>query len=144
MVRMCSDGVKPPEVRLGYRNAIQGLIRILREEGPSTLFKGMGATTLRSVVMNATQLSWRAISSHFAAGADHLCSYDMIKDQLLTRFSFKDNVPTHLLTALLGGTISVTACAPIDVFKSRIQSSPPGVVRLQTWPPISMIRSPCQ
>ena len=63
-------------------------------------------------------------------------SYDMIKQQLLTRFSFKDNVPTHLLTALLGGTISVTACAPIDVFKSRIQSSPPGVVRphiLLSW-----------
>ena len=56
------------------------------------------------------------------------CSYDMIKQLLITRFDFRDAIPTHLLTSILGGTIAVTACAPIDVFKSRIQSAPHGVV----------------
>jgi dicarboxylate transporter 10 len=55
---MCADGVKKPEKRLGYRNAIDGLLRIAREEGLSSTFRGGGATMLRSVVMNATQLSW--------------------------------------------------------------------------------------
>ncbi|RSH90432.1 Mitochondrial dicarboxylate transporter [Saitozyma podzolica] len=102
-----ADGVKKPEKRLGYRNAIDGLLRIAREEGLSSTFRGGGATMLRSVVMNATQLS----------------CYDIIKEQLLLSGHFTDSVPTHLLTAVIGGTIAVTACAPIDVMKSRIQSN---------------------
>ena len=49
--------------------------------------------------------------------------YDTIKDLLLASGYFTDSVPTHILTATLGGTIAVTACAPVDVMKSRIQSS---------------------
>ncbi|ORX33420.1 mitochondrial carrier domain-containing protein [Kockovaella imperatae] len=114
MVRISSDGVKPPESRYNYKNALQGLYRIYKDEGPRTMFKGMGATVARSVVMNGSQLS----------------CYDMIKQQLITRFNFTDTVPTHLLTSILGGTIAVTACAPIDVFKSRIQSAPAGVTAM--------------
>ena len=58
MVRISSDGVKPPEQRYNYKNAIQGLWRIWKEEGPKTMFRGMEATVARSVVMNAAQLSW--------------------------------------------------------------------------------------
>lgn len=43
MVRMCSDGLKPPENRLNYRNAIHGLYRITKDEGLSHIFRGMGA-----------------------------------------------------------------------------------------------------
>jgi hypothetical protein len=49
--------------------------------------------------------------------------YDVIKEQLLLSGYFTDSVPLHLITATLGGTIAVTACAPIDVIKSRVQSS---------------------
>jgi len=95
MVRMCSDGVKPPEKRMGYRNAIDGIYRIATEEGVSSLSRGLGATCLRSVLMNSVQLS----------------CYDMIKEALLSTRYFSDTIPTHLLTATLGGTLSVTACA---------------------------------
>ena len=61
MVRMCSDGVKPLAQRLGYRNALHGLYRIAKDEGTSRVFRGMGATCLRSVIMNASQLSWCAL-----------------------------------------------------------------------------------
>ncbi len=50
-------------------------------------------------------------------------SYDLIKARLLRTGYFTDTVPTHLLTAACGGTIAVTLCAPVDVIKSRIQSS---------------------
>ena len=54
----------------------------------------------------------------------------MIKDLLLSSGYFTDSVPTHMLTATLGGTVAVTCCAPIDVMKSRIQSSTnPNTVR---------------
>jgi dicarboxylate transporter 10 len=58
MVRLCADGLKPEGERLHYRNAIHGLWRIARDEGFTRLGRGMGATVTRSVVMNATQLSW--------------------------------------------------------------------------------------
>lgn len=50
-------------------------------------------------------------------------SYDIIKERLLATGYFQDTAPLHLLTATLGGTIAVTACAPVDVFKSRVQAS---------------------
>ncbi len=58
MVRMCADGVKPAIDRLHYRNALQGLYRISKDEGVGFLFRGGSATVLRSVVMNGTQLAW--------------------------------------------------------------------------------------
>jgi hypothetical protein len=58
LVRMCSDINKSPENRLNYRNSIDGLIRISREEGLSNTLRGLSTTLARSVVMNASQLSW--------------------------------------------------------------------------------------
>jgi dicarboxylate transporter 10 len=55
--------------------------------------------------------------------ASTYASYDVIKERLLLSGHFTDSVPLHLITATLGGTIAVTACAPIDVIKSRVQSS---------------------
>ncbi|WWD18264.1 hypothetical protein CI109_102714 [Kwoniella shandongensis] len=107
MVRMCADGVKPPEQQLRYPSALHGVFRIINEEGVSRLFRGAGVTCLRSVIMNAAQLS----------------CYDIIKEALLASGHFTDTVPTHLLTSIMGGTIAVTLCAPVDVMKSRIQSS---------------------
>jgi len=53
-------------------------------------------------------------------------SYDVIKKRLLMTGYFSDTAPTHLITATLGGTVAVTACAPIDVMKSRVQASRTG------------------
>ena len=59
LVRMCSDSNKTPSLRLNYRNSIDGLFRIIREEGVGKLWsRGLGVTVGRSVVMNASQLSW--------------------------------------------------------------------------------------
>ena len=42
-VRMQNDGKLPMEQRRNYRNALDGLLRIVREEGPVALFRGLGA-----------------------------------------------------------------------------------------------------
>ena len=55
-------------------------------------------------------------------------SYDVIKRRLLMTGYFSDTAPTHLITATLGGTVAVTACAPIDVMKSRVQASRTGSI----------------
>jgi dicarboxylate transporter 10 len=58
LVRMSGDGVRPPDQRFNYRNAIQGLYRIYGERGIAGMFRGTVPTTARSVLLNASQLSW--------------------------------------------------------------------------------------
>jgi hypothetical protein len=58
MVRMSADGTLPPAQRLHYKNAIHGLYRIAKEDGLARCFRGVQLTLARSVVMNASQLSW--------------------------------------------------------------------------------------
>lgn len=52
MVRMCADGAKAPVDRYGYAHALDGFIRIGREEGMKAFSKGLGPNIVRSVLMS--------------------------------------------------------------------------------------------
>lgn len=107
LVRMCSDGIKPKENQFKYRNSLEGLYRIAKEEGFARVFRGTSMTCLRSVVLNASQLS----------------SYDFIKRNLIATGHFEDNTLVYLLSSATAGTLATTLCAPIDVVKSRVQAA---------------------
>lgn len=47
LVRMTSDSTRPPEKRYNYRNALSGLICLIREEGIRGLGRGLGTNTVR-------------------------------------------------------------------------------------------------
>lgn len=57
LVRMCADGARSPADRKNYPDAARGLVRIAREEGLSTFGRGLGATVVRSVLMNVGQIA---------------------------------------------------------------------------------------
>ena len=44
---MTSDSIRPPEKRYGYRNAIVGVINVIREEKIRGLARGIGPNTVR-------------------------------------------------------------------------------------------------
>ena len=44
---MTSDSIRPPEKRYGYRNAIVGVINVIREEKVRGLARGIGPNTVR-------------------------------------------------------------------------------------------------
>ena len=44
---MTSDSIRPPEKRYGYRNAIDGVINLIREEKLQGLARGLGTNTVR-------------------------------------------------------------------------------------------------
>lgn len=52
----------------------------------------------------------------------------MFKQTLISTGHFQDDIRTHVLSSALGGTVAVTLVAPIDVIKSRVQSSVGNVV----------------
>ncbi|EJD07753.1 mitochondrial carrier [Fomitiporia mediterranea MF3/22] len=107
MVRLQGDFAKPPEKRLNYKNCIDGLFRMVREEGASSLGRGVVPNVFRAVLMNASQLA----------------SYDYFKSELLKTKYFKDNIYCHFTASFAAGTVATTVCSPADVIKSRIMNA---------------------
>lgn len=107
MVRMQGDMAKPPEKRLNYKHCFDALFRMVREEGVSSLARGVGPNVIRAVLMNSSQLA----------------SYDFFKAELLKTSFFDDNIYCHTTASFAAGTVATTVCSPADVLKSRIMSA---------------------
>ncbi|PQE32963.1 mitochondrial dicarboxylate carrier protein [Rutstroemia sp. NJR-2017a WRK4] len=106
-VRMQHDAALPPEQRRNYKNAIDGLIRMTREEGWRSLFRGVWPNSMRAVLMTASQLA----------------SYDGFKRLLIGKTSMEDGLATHFTASFMAGFVATTVCSPVDVIKTRIMSS---------------------
>ena len=106
-VRMQNDASLPPERRRNYKNAIDGLVRMAREEGFSSLFRGVWPNSTRAVLMTASQLA----------------SYDVFKRQILEYTSFGDTLTTHFSASFMAGFVATTVCSPVDVIKTRVMSA---------------------
>jgi len=117
-VRMQHDAALPPDQRRNYKNAIDGLIRMTREEGWRSLFRGVWPNSMRAVLMTASQLA----------------SYDGIKKFLIQNTPLEDNLTTHFSASFMAGFVATTVCSPVDVIKTRIMSSheSKGLARLLT------------
>jgi len=106
-VRMQHDAALPPAQQRKYKHAIDGLVRMIREEGPASLFRGVGANSMRAALMTASQLA----------------SYDAIKGALLTHTGMTDGSGTHFAASLAAGFVATTVCSPVDVIKTRVMSA---------------------
>ena len=106
-VRMQSDMALPPEKRRNYKHALDGLVRMIREEGPASLFRGVWPNSTRALLMTSSQLA----------------SYDAFKQICLNTFHMSDNLITHFTSSLAAGFVATTVCSPVDVIKTRIMSA---------------------
>ncbi|KAF5353666.1 hypothetical protein D9758_008647 [Tetrapyrgos nigripes] len=107
MVRLQGDFAKPPEKRFNYKHCFDALFRMVREEGASSLARGVGPNVFRAILMNASQLA----------------SYDFFKAELLKTKYFEDNIACHFTASFAAGTVATTVCSPADVLKSRIMNA---------------------
>ncbi|KAI8142821.1 mitochondrial carrier domain-containing protein [Fennellomyces sp. T-0311] len=105
-VRMQNDGQLPAGQRRNYRNAIDGIVRICREESPRVLFRGLGSSTNRAVLMTISQMT----------------SYDVFKEMFIA-FKCSDGLATHFAASLSAALVATTVCSPLDVVKTRIMSA---------------------
>ncbi|XP_053115536.1 mitochondrial 2-oxoglutarate/malate carrier protein [Hemicordylus capensis] len=106
LIRMTADGRLPPEQRRGYSNVFNALLRITREEGVPTLWRGCVPTMARAVVVNAAQLA----------------SYSQSKQFLLDSGYFRDNILCHFCASMISGLVTTAASMPVDIAKTRIQN----------------------
>ncbi|XP_065060805.1 mitochondrial 2-oxoglutarate/malate carrier protein-like isoform X2 [Rhopilema esculentum] len=106
LIRMTSDGRLPPAEQRGYKNVFDALIRVVREEGVLTLWRGCVPTVARAMVVNAAQLA----------------TYSQAKQILLGTHYFNDNILCHFCASMISGLATTFASMPPDIAKTRIQS----------------------
>ncbi|KAI2632057.1 mitochondrial dicarboxylate carrier [Hypoxylon sp. NC1633] len=106
-VRMQQDAALPAAQRRGYKHGLDGMFRMLRDEGARSWFRGVWPNSTRAALMNASQLA----------------SYDTFKGALMTYTPLGDTTTTHFASSLLAGFVATTVCSPVDVIKSRVMST---------------------
>ncbi|EDW93451.1 mitochondrial 2-oxoglutarate/malate carrier protein [Drosophila yakuba] len=102
LIRMMSDNRLPPEERRNYKGVVNAFVRIVKDEGVTTLWKGCMPTVGRAMIVNMVQLA----------------SYSQLKAAFSNYFS---GLPLHIAAAMMSGLLTTIASMPLDMAKTRIQ-----------------------
>ncbi|SPQ27280.1 e5fc1dc0-4470-4308-9c82-f3ad574ae99c [Thermothielavioides terrestris] len=106
-VRMQHDAALPAAQRRNYAHALDGLARMVRDEGAASLFRGVWPNSARAAAMTAGQLA----------------SYDVFKRTLLRLTPMRDGLAAHFTASFLAGVVAATVTSPVDVVKTRVMSA---------------------
>lgn len=106
LIRMTADGRLPLEERRNYKSVNDALIRIYKEEGLFTLWRGAIPTMGRAIAVNAAQLS----------------TYSQAKQLIIQYFQMKDGIPLHFVSSMISGLITTIVSMPLDIAKTRLQN----------------------
>ena len=90
--------------RHAYTGALDALRSIYGHEGLRGLYRGVGATCMRSALITAGQLS----------------SYDHTKQVFKANGWLNEGFQLHMLASLVSGLVAATCCAPADRLKTMM------------------------
>lgn len=114
LVRMSADSKAPVEQRRNYKNVVDCVVRISKEEGITNLWRGAAPTVLRATLLSACQLgitseakTMLAESGYFGPNGDYLGGY-----------------PRMFCATLISSFCANIVANPFDVIKSRLQNMP--------------------
>ncbi|KAM7518516.1 hypothetical protein LguiB_017478 [Lonicera macranthoides] len=106
MVRMQADGRLPASERRNYKSVVDAIMRMGRQEGVTSLWRGSSLTVNRAMIVTASQLA----------------SYDQIKEAILENHVMNDGLGTHVTASFAAGFVASVASNPIDVIKTRVMN----------------------
>ncbi|KAM9345739.1 mitochondrial dicarboxylate carrier [Symphorus nematophorus] len=106
-VRMQNDVKLPVELRRNYAHALDGVVRVWKEEGVRKLFSGATVASTRGAMVTVGQLS----------------CYDQSKQLVLATGYLTDSILTHFLASVFAGGCATILCQPLDVVKTRLMNS---------------------
>lgn len=102
LVRMTTDARLPAEKQRNYRNAIDGVIRIVRDEGASALMRGVGPNTVstHSKAADSQDLPQRHVGSLTTRCILQVRAVLMTSSQMATcvAFGLCSSSPSRVLT----------------------------------------------
>lgn len=105
LIRMQADGHWLRARRREYKHVFDGLARIIRDEGLSTLWRGCGPTATRAVLITAAQV----------------VTYSEAKSAF-SRAGVPEGTKLQLAAAMTSATVSCIATNPVDIVKTRIMN----------------------
>jgi len=108
LIRMQSDAVLPAETRRGYKNVVDALLRMVKEEGLKGFFTGASPTIVRGLAINLGMfVTYDPLYAYFK---------DYIQNDQLNRF----------VSGGISGWTAATVSLPFDFVKTRIQKQKKG------------------
>jgi solute carrier family 25 oxoglutarate transporter 11 len=114
LIRLQTDSTLPADQRRHYKHVGDAFTRIVREEGPTSLWKGVGPTMVRAMVLNLGMLG----------------PYDQAKEMLTKVFG--PTKAANLGASACAGFLAAFMSLPFDNVKTKLQRMkklPDG-----TWP----------
>ena len=114
LVRMAADSKAPIAERRNYKNGLDCITRVFREEGVGALYRGVGATVVRAMLLNSCQLG----------------IYSEAKETLIKNTPLTDGPDTisklslQFTGSIISSFFAALASTPADVIKSRLQNQP--------------------
>ena len=107
-VRMQHDAALPAAQRRNYAHALDGWIRMTREEGLRSWFRGWWPNSVRAAAMTASQLA----------------SYDVAKRMLVEQAGMRaEGLTTHFTASVMAGIVAATVTNPVDVVKTKVMNT---------------------
>jgi len=103
LIRMQTDKTLPKDQRRNYRNVGDAFTRIVREEGVTSLFKGVGPTMVRAMALNLGMLG----------------PYDQCKEVMSKVFG--QSKATNLSASMCAGFLAAFLSLPFDNVKTKVQ-----------------------
>ncbi|XP_013148331.1 PREDICTED: mitochondrial 2-oxoglutarate/malate carrier protein isoform X1 [Papilio polytes] len=108
LIRMTADGRLPKEQRRNYKNVVDAILRIIKEEGVLKLWRGATPTVIRAMVVNAAQLGTYSQAREWFVGI------------------VPDGIQLHFCASMVSGLVTTIASMPVDIIKTRIQNAAKG------------------
>lgn len=108
LVRMQADSKLPVEKRRGYKNGLDALFRMAREEGLSGFFTGATPTIFRGLAINVGMLM----------------TYDSFK-KYNASWAGEGTQTNRFVSGFLSGWVAATVSLPFDFIKTRLQKQAP-------------------
>ncbi|CAD7695527.1 unnamed protein product [Ostreobium quekettii] len=105
LIRMQADATLPPEQRRNYKNVLDALVRIMREEGFIGLFRGAAPTVTRAMALNMGMLA----------------SNDQAREMLVDAGFAKGSYVVILGGSTIAGFFASACSLPFDFVKTRMQ-----------------------
>ncbi|KAL6806814.1 mitochondrial carrier domain-containing protein [Trichoderma sp. SZMC 28013] len=102
-----------------YNGMVDCVVKIVKNEGPLTLYQGLESTMWRHILWNA---------GYFG------CIFQ-VRQMLPKAETGRGKIGNDLISGAIGGTIGTILNTPLDVVKSRIQNTPkvPGQIPKYNW-----------
>jgi solute carrier family 25 protein 34/35 len=104
----CQSEFLPVGYQHHYKNGLNALVSVWKDEGVSGYFRGAQAAIIRMIMASAVQLG----------------TYDKAKELVVKHFHMREALPAFCIAACISSVLMTIVLNPFDVVLTRLQNQP--------------------